>query len=179
MRRGWLSTGSSRVGSCRMGSGCSRGQGGEGDRSRSTWARVQVGGGACGGRAGALREAGRVFDLLPLLLARRSVRLPEDLALSGSLVYGSGAGGLWRGLAAGGTGTIRLAYLPQVAVVPPSLTQSRQRKRSWCPHVWLGVTEFPGTQTQFLSILMQRLLGEQSLFSDSGLWLRRVSMWGF
>lgn len=119
MRRGWLSTSGSRVGSCRIGSGCSRGHGGEGDRSRSTWARVQAGGGACGGRAGALREAGRVFDLLPLLLARRRVRLPEDLALSGSLVYGSRAGGLWRGLAAGGTGTIRLAYLPQVAVVPP------------------------------------------------------------
>lgn len=119
MRRGWRSTGGSRVGSCRIGSGCSRGHGGEGDRSRSTWALVQAGGGACGGWAGALREAGRAFDLLPLLLARRSVRLSEDLALSGSLVYVSRARCLWRGLAAGGAGTIRLAYLLQVAAVPP------------------------------------------------------------
>lgn len=86
MRRGWPSTGGSQVGSCRSGSGCSRGHGGEGDRSRTTWAGMQARGRVCGGKAGASRKAGRAFDLLPLLLARRSVRLREDLALNGSLV---------------------------------------------------------------------------------------------
>lgn len=87
---------------------------------------MQAGGGASGGRAGAARDPGRAFDLLPLLLARRSVRLLEDLALSGSLVCGSRTGWLWRGLAARGAGMICLAYLPQVAVIPPSFLPSPQ-----------------------------------------------------
>lgn len=168
------------MGSRSIESGRSRGLGGEGDRSQRTWAGVQAGGGACGGRAGAVRDPGRAFDLLPLLLARQSVRLPEDLALSGSLVCGSRDGWLWRGLAARGAGMIRLAYLPQVAVlpslpVPLLLTRSLVLGSSGDSGVLLsglGVPVlFPGTQLQFLSTLMQRLLGEQSLFSDSDLWL--------
>lgn len=167
MRRGCLSTSRCRVGSRRFGSGCSRSYGGEGDRSRSMWAGVQAGGGACSGRAGARRAPDWAFDLLPLLLARRSVRLRVDLALSDSLVYVSKAGWQWRGLVAGGVGMIGLAYLPQVAVVPPLLNRSSGpwlRKGFWCPPCWPeGNCLFPGTQRQFLSTLMQRLLGEQSL----------------
>lgn len=58
MRRGWLSTGGSPVGSCRIGSGCSRGHGGEDDRGRTTWAGVQARGRACVGKARVSREAG-------------------------------------------------------------------------------------------------------------------------
>jgi hypothetical protein len=65
----------------------------------------------------------------------------------------------------------------------PSLTRSLVRGSARDPGVLLSglgwLSEFPGTQTQFLSTLMQRLLGEQSLFSDSGLWLWRVFLWGF
>lgn len=120
MRRGCRSTSRCWVGSCRFESGCSRSYGGEGDRSRRMWAGVQAGGGACSVRAGATRAADWAFDVLLLLLARRSVRLWEDLALSGSLAYVSRAGWQWRGLVAGGAGMIHLAYLTQVAVVPPS-----------------------------------------------------------
>lgn len=50
-----------------IGAACSRRHGGEGGRSRGTWAGLQAGGGACGGRAGAAREAGRALDLVPIL----------------------------------------------------------------------------------------------------------------
>lgn len=76
---------------------------------------MQAGGIACGGRAGVVREAGRAFDLLPLLLARRGSRLWEQFRGRRRLQNRW----LWRGWAARAAHTIRLAYLPQVAVVPP------------------------------------------------------------
>lgn len=149
MRRGCRSTSRCRVGSRCFGSGCSRSYGGEGDRSRRMWAGVQAGGGACSVRAGATRAADWAFDLLLLVLARRSVRLREDLALSGSLVYVSRADWQWRGLVAGGAGMIHLAYLTQVAVVlpppPTPVSGPGQRKGFWCLPVWPGGNcLFPG-----------------------------------
>lgn len=44
---------------------------GRGRRKPSSWAGLQAGGGACGGRAGAPREAGRALNLLRVLLAWR------------------------------------------------------------------------------------------------------------
>lgn len=130
---------------------------------------MQAGGIACGGRAGVVREAGRAFDLLPLLLARRGSRLWEQFRGRRRLQNRW----LWRGWAARAAHTIRLAYLPQVAVVPPLpdlvLVGATQGVMVPSCLAW-GNSLFPGTQLQVMSTLMQRLLGEQSLRSDSGFW---------